>query len=162
MKSEFKKVENTYKEKINCLKKEISLLKHEQTNLETQIDDLLVKLKATRAEMAEQKVHVEKYEFSSKRLQRLLDIQVHEKVKTGLGYNNDQYKSVPPTDYIAIHEPSFNVANLDITNRNLDPSTNEPFVEDCTTSSEYESTCSDHNETSAAPSEAVLNRMEES
>ncbi|KAI3821179.1 hypothetical protein L1987_08738 [Smallanthus sonchifolius] len=161
MKSEFKKVENTYKEKINCLKKEISLLKHEQTNLETQIDDLLVKLKATRAELAEQKVHVEKYEFSSKKLQRLLDIQVHEKVKTGLGYNNDQYKTVPPpADYIAIHEPSFSVANLDTANRNLDPSTDEPFVEDCTTSSESESTYSDHDETSAAPSVAVLNRVE--
>ncbi|KAI3814182.1 hypothetical protein L1987_18930 [Smallanthus sonchifolius] len=106
--------EITYKEKINCLKKEISSLKHEQTNLETQIDDLL-------------------------------------------------YKSVPPpTDYIAIYEPSFNIANLDTANRNLDPSTDEPFVEDCTTSSESESTYSDHDETSAAPSEAVLNRMEES
>ncbi|KAI3813872.1 hypothetical protein L1987_18607 [Smallanthus sonchifolius] len=62
-----------YKEKLNYLKKEISSLKHEQTNLETQIDDLLVKLKATRAELAEQKVHVEKYEFASKKLQRLLD-----------------------------------------------------------------------------------------
>ncbi|KAI3732799.1 hypothetical protein L1987_64008 [Smallanthus sonchifolius] len=55
MKYEFKKVENNYKEKIDCLKKEISSLKHEQTNLETQIDDLLVKLKATRAELADQK-----------------------------------------------------------------------------------------------------------
>ncbi|KAI3774066.1 hypothetical protein L1987_48609 [Smallanthus sonchifolius] len=101
------------------------------------------------------------HEFSSKKLQRLLDIQVHEKVKTGLGYNNGQYKSVPPlADYIAIHEPSFNVANLDTANRNLDPSTDELFVEDCTTSSESESTCSDHDETSAAPSEATLNRVE--
>ncbi|KAI3816013.1 hypothetical protein L1987_15698 [Smallanthus sonchifolius] len=165
MKSEFKKVEDSYKEKINCLKKEISSLKHEQTNLETQIDDLLVKLKATRAELAEQKVHVEKYEFSSKKLQRLLDIQVHEKVKTGLGYHNDQYKTVPPpADYVAIHEPSFNTANLDTANRNLDPSMDACFVEDCSTSSEPESTCSDHCETSAVPSapisEAVLNKTE--
>ncbi|KAI3815536.1 hypothetical protein L1987_15207 [Smallanthus sonchifolius] len=152
-------VENTYKEKINCLKKEISSLKHEQTNLETQIDDLLVKLKATRAELAKQKVHVEKYEFSSKKLQRLLDIQVHEKVKTGLGYNNDQYNVVPPpADYISIYEPSFNVEHLDTANQNLDPSTYEPLIEDCTTSSKSESTHSDHDETSAVPSEAVLNR----
>ncbi|KAI3786491.1 hypothetical protein L1987_40213 [Smallanthus sonchifolius] len=165
MKSEFKKVEDSYKEKINCLKKEISSLKHEQTNLETQIDDLLVKLKATRAELAEQKVHVEKYEFSSKKLQRLLDIQVHERVKTGLGYHNDEYKAVPPpADYVAIHEPSFNTANLDTENRNLDPSMDACFVEDCSTSFEPESTCSDHCETSAVPSapisEAVLNKTE--
>ncbi|KAI3686322.1 hypothetical protein L1987_79996 [Smallanthus sonchifolius] len=165
MKSEFKKVEDSYKEKINCLKKEISSLKHEQTNLETQIDDLLVKLKATRAELAEQKVHVEKYEFSSKKLQRLLDIQVHERVKTGLGYHDDEYKTVPPpADYVAIHEPSFNTANLDTANRNLDPSMDACFVEDCSTSSESESTCSDHCETRAVPSapifEAVLNKTE--
>ncbi|KAI3805259.1 hypothetical protein L1987_27473 [Smallanthus sonchifolius] len=36
----------------------------------------------------------------------------------------------------------------------------EPFVEDCTTSLESESTCSDHDETSAAPSEAVPNKVE--
>ncbi|KAI3802305.1 hypothetical protein L1987_30435 [Smallanthus sonchifolius] len=84
MKSEFTKLENSYKEKINCLKKEISLLKHEQTNLETQIDDLLARLKATRAELAEQKVHVDKYEFASKKLQRLLDAQIHDKANRDL------------------------------------------------------------------------------
>ncbi|KAI3810988.1 hypothetical protein L1987_20702 [Smallanthus sonchifolius] len=107
MKSEFKKVENSYKEKIDCLKKEISSLKHEQTNLETQIDDLLVKLKATRAELADQKVHVEKYEFASKKLQRLLDAQIHEKVTAGLGFQAEQPYNVvpPPADYVAIHEP---------------------------------------------------------
>ncbi|KAI3820903.1 hypothetical protein L1987_08454 [Smallanthus sonchifolius] len=161
MKSEFKKVEITYKEKIECLKKEISSLKHEQTNLETQIDDLLVKLKSTRADLAEQKVHVEKYEFSSKKLQRLLDIQVHEKVKLGgLGYGKEQYNTVPhPADYVAIYEPSFDVAKLDTANRNLDPSMDEPLVKDCTTSSESELTLSDHDETSTASSEAVLNRV---
>ncbi|KAI3725295.1 hypothetical protein L1987_65078 [Smallanthus sonchifolius] len=137
MKSEFKKVEDTYKEKINCLKKEISSLKHEQTNLETQIDDLLVKLKATRAELAEQKVHVEKYEFSSKKLQRLLDIQVHERVRTGLGYHSDEYQTVPPpADYVAIHQPSFNTANLDMANQTLDPLMDACVVENCSTSSE--------------------------
>ncbi|KAI3732650.1 hypothetical protein L1987_63857 [Smallanthus sonchifolius] len=141
MKSEFKKVESSYKEKINSLKKEISSLKHEQTNFETQIDDLLVKLKATRAELAEQKVHVEKYEFASKKLQRILHVQVHDKVKTGLGYHVDQYKIVaPPADYVAIHEPCFNLSNLDMANRNLDPSKEEPLVQECTTSSESEST----------------------
>ncbi|KAI3814215.1 hypothetical protein L1987_18963 [Smallanthus sonchifolius] len=161
MKSEFKRVEITYKEKIECLKKEISSLKHEQTNLETQIDDLLVKLKSTRADLAEQKVHVEKYEFSSKKLQRLLDIQVHEKVKLGgLGYGKEQYNTVPhPADYVAIYEPSFDVAKLDTANRNLDPSMDEPLVKDCTTSSESELTLSDHDETNTASSEAVLNRV---
>ncbi|KAI3819607.1 hypothetical protein L1987_13448 [Smallanthus sonchifolius] len=151
MKSEFKKVENSYKEKNDCLKKEISSLKHEQTNLETQIDDILVKLKAARAELADQKVHVEKYEFASKKLQRLLDIQIHENVKTGLGYHTDQYKTVtPPADYVAIHDPSFNLANLDMANRNLDPTFKEIPVQECTTSSETESTCSDSTETSNA------------
>ncbi|KAI3763351.1 hypothetical protein L1987_53805 [Smallanthus sonchifolius] len=157
MKSEFKKVENSYKEKINCLKKEISLLKHEQTNLETQIDDLLVKLKATRAELTEQKVHVEKYEFASKKLQRLLDAQVHDKVKTGMGYHAEQYQSVaPPVDYVAIHEPSFNLSNLEKANRNFDPSRDEPLVQECTTSSESESTCSDSTETNEASSPPTL------
>ncbi|KAI3744904.1 hypothetical protein L1987_58000 [Smallanthus sonchifolius] len=160
MKSDFKKVENSYKEKNDCLKKEISSLKHEQTNLETQIDDILVKLKAARDELADQKVHVEKYEFASKKLQRLLDIQIHENVKTGLGYHANQYKTVaPPADYVAIYEPSFNVEHLDTANQNLDPSTDEPFVEECTTSSESESTYLDHDETSASSSEAILNRV---
>ncbi|KAI3725573.1 hypothetical protein L1987_65363 [Smallanthus sonchifolius] len=120
MKSEFKKVENSYKEKIDCLKKEISSLKHEQTNFETQIDDLLVKLKATRAELADQKVHVEKFEFASKKLQRLLDAQIHEKVTAGIGFQAEQlYNAVPPpADYVAIHEPtktSADQANLSAT-----------------------------------------------
>ncbi|KAI3775700.1 hypothetical protein L1987_45449 [Smallanthus sonchifolius] len=153
MKSEFKKVEDSYKEKINCLKKEISSLRHEQTNIETQIDDLLARLKATRTELAEQKVHVDKYEISSKKLQRLLDAQIHEKVKTGLGYHAEQYQAVaPPADYVTIHEPSFNLANLDMANINLDPSKDEPLVQECTTSSESESTCSDSSEISEASS----------
>ncbi|KAI3744684.1 hypothetical protein L1987_57773 [Smallanthus sonchifolius] len=121
MKSEFTKVENNYKEKINCLKKEISLLKHEQTNLETQIDDLLARLKATRAELAEQKVHVDKYEFASKKLQRLLDAQIHDKG-----------------------------------NQDLDPSRHEPLVQECTTSSESESTCSESTKTEEASSPVRL------
>ncbi|KAI3815515.1 hypothetical protein L1987_15186 [Smallanthus sonchifolius] len=153
MKSEFKRVEDSYKEKINCLKKEISSLKHEQTNLETQIDDLLARLKATRAELAEQKVHVDKYEFASKKLQRLLDAQIHDKVKTGVGYHAEQYQAVaPPADYVTIHEPSFNLANLDMANRNLDPSKDEPLVQECTTSSESDSTYSDSTKTSEASS----------
>ncbi|KAI3795382.1 hypothetical protein L1987_38034 [Smallanthus sonchifolius] len=123
MKSEFKKVENSYKEKIDCLNKEISSLKHEQTNLETQIDDLLVKLKATRAELADQKIYVEKYEFASKKLQRLLVAQIHEKVTSGLGFQAEQPYNVvpPPADYVAIHKPSFNLSNLDMANRNKKP-----------------------------------------
>ncbi|KAI3813247.1 hypothetical protein L1987_17966 [Smallanthus sonchifolius] len=148
MKSEFTKVENSYKEKNNCLKKEISLLKHEQTNLETQIDDLLARLKATRAELAEQKVHVDKYEFASKNLQRLLDAQIHDNVKTGLEYHAELYQVVaPPADYVAIHEPSFNLSNLEKANRNLDPSRNEPFVQECSTSSDSESTCLESTKT---------------
>ncbi|KAI3742695.1 hypothetical protein L1987_60388 [Smallanthus sonchifolius] len=133
MKSEFKKVENSYKEKIDCLNKEISSLKHEQTNLETQIYDLLVKLKATRAE---------------------LDAQIHEKVTDGLGFQAQQpYNAVPLlADYVAIHEPSFNLSNLDMANRNLDPVVQETPVQECTTSSESESTCSDSTETNKVSS----------
>ncbi|KAI3796343.1 hypothetical protein L1987_39011 [Smallanthus sonchifolius] len=153
MKSEFKKVEDSYKEKINCLKKEISSLKHEQTNLETQIDDLLVKLKATRAELVDQKVHVEKYEFASKKLQRLSDTQIHERVTVGVGFQAEKPYNVvpPPADYVAIHEPSFNLSNLDLGNRNLDPAVQETSVQECTTSSESESTCSDSIETNKTP-----------
>ncbi|KAI3725447.1 hypothetical protein L1987_65235 [Smallanthus sonchifolius] len=117
-KYEFKKVENNYKEKINYLRKEIPSLKHEQTNLETQIYDLLVKLKATMVELADQKVYVEKYEFASKKLQRLLDSQIHEKITVGLGFQVEQPYNVvtPPADYVAIHEPSFNLSNLDLAN----------------------------------------------
>ncbi|KAI3717730.1 hypothetical protein L1987_69517 [Smallanthus sonchifolius] len=49
-------------------------------------------------------------------------------------------------------------------NKNLDPSKDEPFVEYCTTSSESESTCSDHCETNAVPpapvSKVVLSKAE--
>ncbi|KAI3774243.1 hypothetical protein L1987_48790 [Smallanthus sonchifolius] len=123
------------------------------TEIPPQIDDLLARLKATRAELAEQKVHVDKYEFASKKLQRLLDAQIHEKVKTGLVYHAEQYQAIaPPADYVAIHEPSFNLANLDMANKNPDPSKDEPLVQECTTSSESESTCSDSSETSKASS----------
>ncbi|KAI3815303.1 hypothetical protein L1987_14966 [Smallanthus sonchifolius] len=109
-------------------------------------------LKATRAELAYQKVHVDKYEFASKKMQRLLDAQIHEKVTAGLGYQAEQYKSVPPPpDYVAIHEPNFNLTNLDHANRNLDPSKEEIDVQKCSTSTEVESTCSDSTENSEAP-----------
>ncbi|KAI3784322.1 hypothetical protein L1987_43420 [Smallanthus sonchifolius] len=117
-----------------------------------QIDDLLVKLKAARAKLAKQKVHVDKYEFASKKLQRLLDAQIHEKVTAGLGYQAEKtYKSVPPpADYVAIHEPNFNHTKLDHANRNLDPSKEETVVQECNTSTESESTCSESTETSEA------------
>ncbi|KAI3815543.1 hypothetical protein L1987_15214 [Smallanthus sonchifolius] len=147
------KVGNSYKEKINCLKKEISSLKHEQTNLETQIDDLLVKLKATRAELADQKVHVDKYEFASKKLQKLLDAQIHEKVTDGLGFQDEKpYNTVPSqVDYVTIHGPNFNLTNLDYANQNLDPSKEESTLQDCNTPSESESTCSESTQTGEAP-----------
>ncbi|KAI3713305.1 hypothetical protein L1987_71880 [Smallanthus sonchifolius] len=54
------------------------------------------KLKATRAKLADQKVHVENYEFAFKKLQ-LLDAQIHEKVTAGLGFQAEQpYAAIPP------------------------------------------------------------------
>ncbi|KAI3813922.1 hypothetical protein L1987_18657 [Smallanthus sonchifolius] len=111
-------------------------------------------LKATRAELADQKVHVKKYEFASKKLHRLLDAQIHEKVTAGLGFQAEQPYNVvpPPADYVAIHEPSFNLSNLDMANQNLDPVVQETLVQECTTSSESESTCSDSTETNKVSS----------
>ncbi|KAI3744536.1 hypothetical protein L1987_57619 [Smallanthus sonchifolius] len=142
-----------------CIDKVLGYRKHNQNLIDQneefhQMKSEFKKLKATRAELADQKVHVEKYEFASKKLQRLLDDQIHEKVTAGLGFQAEQpYNAVPPpADYVAIHEPSFNLSNLDMANRSLDPVVQETPVQECTTSSESVSTCSDSTETNKVSS----------
>ncbi|KAI3706164.1 hypothetical protein L1987_76422 [Smallanthus sonchifolius] len=70
-----------------------------------------------------------------------------------MGYHAEQYHPVaPPADYVAIHEPSFNLSNLEKPNRDLDSSRHEPLVQEYTTSSESESTSSEYTKTEEASS----------
>ncbi|KAI3725201.1 hypothetical protein L1987_64979 [Smallanthus sonchifolius] len=102
-----------------CIDKVLGYRKHNQNLIDQneefhqmkfefkKIDDLLVKLKATRAKLVEQKVHVDNLGFQAEK----------------------PYNAVPPhADYVAIHEPNFILSNLEHANRNLDPSKEEPFI----------------------------------
>ncbi|GKA85902.1 hypothetical protein Tco_0807556, partial [Tanacetum coccineum] len=80
----FKKNESVYKEDIKLLKREIYLR-------DLDITELKRKLELATKEKDEVQLTVQKFENSSKSLSKLLDSQIMDKCKTGLGYN-----AVPP------------------------------------------------------------------
>ncbi|GJY31610.1 hypothetical protein Tco_0415105 [Tanacetum coccineum] len=80
----FKKNEFVYEEDIKLLKREIYLR-------DLDIIELKRKLELATKEKDEVQLTVQKFEHSSKSLSKLLDRQIMDKCKTGLGYNN-----VPP------------------------------------------------------------------
>ncbi|GJX52714.1 ribonuclease H-like domain-containing protein [Tanacetum coccineum] len=80
----FKKNESVYEEDIKLLKREIYLR-------DLDIIELKRKLELATKEKDEVQLTVQKFENSSKSLSKLLDSQIMDKCKTGLGYN-----AVPP------------------------------------------------------------------
>ncbi|GJX68328.1 hypothetical protein Tco_0304055, partial [Tanacetum coccineum] len=80
----FKKNESVYEEDIKLLKREIYLR-------DLDITELKRKLELATKEKDEVQLTVQKFENSSKNLSKLLDRQIMDKCKTGLGYN-----AVPP------------------------------------------------------------------
>ncbi|GJX76796.1 putative ribonuclease H-like domain-containing protein [Tanacetum coccineum] len=80
----FKKNESVYNEDIKLLKREIYLSDFDITELKR-------KLELATKEKDEVQLTVQKFENSSKNLSKLLDRQIMDKCKTGLGYND-----VPP------------------------------------------------------------------
>ncbi|GJS95940.1 ribonuclease H-like domain-containing protein [Tanacetum coccineum] len=80
----FKKNESVYEEDIKILKREIYLR-------DLDITELKRKLELATKEKDEVQLTVQKFENSSKNLSKLLDRQIMDKCKTGLGYN-----AVPP------------------------------------------------------------------
>ncbi|GJS91388.1 hypothetical protein Tco_0774024 [Tanacetum coccineum] len=80
----FKKNESVYEEDIKLLKREIYLR-------DLDITELKRKLELVTKEKDEVQLTVQKFENSSKSLSELLDRQIMDKCKTGLGYN-----AVPP------------------------------------------------------------------
>ncbi|GKC48188.1 ribonuclease H-like domain-containing protein [Tanacetum coccineum] len=80
----FKKNESVYEE-------DIKLLKHEIYLIDLDITERKRKLELATKEKDEVQLTVQKFENSSKSLRKLLDSQIMDKCKTGLGYN-----AIPP------------------------------------------------------------------
>ncbi|GKD05665.1 hypothetical protein Tco_1180639 [Tanacetum coccineum] len=80
----YKKNESVYEEDIKVLKREIYLK-------EVAITELRIKLELAQKQKDEIQVTVENFKNSSKNLNKLLDCQIVDKCKIGLGYN-----AVPP------------------------------------------------------------------
>ncbi|GJW04361.1 hypothetical protein Tco_1563217 [Tanacetum coccineum] len=88
----FKKNESVYEEDIKLLKREIYLR-------DLDIKELKRKLNLATKEKDEVQLTVQKFENSSKNLSKLIDSQIMDKCKTGLGYN------VVPPPYTGIFMP---------------------------------------------------------
>ncbi|GKA86112.1 ribonuclease H-like domain-containing protein [Tanacetum coccineum] len=106
----YKKNESVYEEDIKLLKCEIYLK-------EVAITELRRKLELAQKEKDEIQLTVENFENSSKNLNKLLDCQIVDKCKTGLGYN-----VVPPP-----YTGNFLPPKHDLSFSNLEEFVNEPI-----------------------------------
>ncbi|GJT93702.1 hypothetical protein Tco_1082547 [Tanacetum coccineum] len=107
----YKKNESVYEEDIKVLKREIHLRELATTELRR-------KLELAQKQKDEIQVTVENFENSSKSLSKLIDCQIVDKCKTGLGYN-----VVPPL-YIG----NFMPPKPDLSFSSLEKFVNEPIV----------------------------------
>nr|GEU73407.1 ribonuclease H-like domain-containing protein [Tanacetum cinerariifolium] len=97
----YKKNESVYEEDIKLLKREIHLR-------EVAITELRRKLELAQKQKDEIQLIVEKVENSSKNLSKLLDCQITDKCKTGLGYN-----AIPPPYTGKFLPPKPNLSSLE-------------------------------------------------
>ncbi|GKF79255.1 hypothetical protein Tco_0234823, partial [Tanacetum coccineum] len=111
----YKKNESVYKEDIKLLKCKIYLK-------EVDITELRIKLELAQKQKDEIQLTVENFENSSKNLNKLLDCQIVDKCKTGLGYND-----VPPP-YIGNLLPQ----KHDLSFSGIEEFVNEPIVSEPT------------------------------
>ncbi|GJT37047.1 hypothetical protein Tco_0936912 [Tanacetum coccineum] len=107
----YKKNESVYEEDIKVLKREIHLSKVAITKLRR-------KLELAQKQKDEIQLTVENFENSSKNLSKLIDCQIVDKCKTGLGYN-----AVPPPYTVNFMPPK-----LDFSFSSLEEFVNEPIV----------------------------------
>ncbi|GJY40740.1 hypothetical protein Tco_0428010 [Tanacetum coccineum] len=111
----YKKNESVYEEDIKVLKCKIHLR-------EVAITKLRRKLELTQKQKDEIQLTVENFENSSKNLSKLIDCQIVDKCKTGLGYN------VVPPPYIG----NFMPPKLDLSFSSLEEFVNETIVSEPT------------------------------
>ncbi|GJY33784.1 hypothetical protein Tco_0418253 [Tanacetum coccineum] len=111
----YKKNESVYEEDIKVLKCEIHLR-------EVAITELRRKLELAQKQKDEIQLIVESFENSSKNLSKLLDCQIVDKCKTGLGYN-----AVPPP-----YTRDFLPPKHDLSFSGLEEFVNEPIVSEPT------------------------------
>ncbi|GJY23122.1 hypothetical protein Tco_0396780 [Tanacetum coccineum] len=107
----YKKNESVYEEDIKVLKCEIHLR-------EVAITELRRKLELAQKQKDEIQLTVENFENSSKNLSKLIDCQIVDKCKTGLGYN-----AVPPP-----YTGNFMPLKPDLSFSGLEEFTSEPIV----------------------------------
>ncbi|GJR24384.1 retrovirus-related pol polyprotein from transposon TNT 1-94 [Tanacetum coccineum] len=109
----YKKNESIYEEDIKLLKRKIYLK-------EVAITELRRKLGLAQKQKDEIQLTVENFENSSKNLSKLLDCQIVDKCKIGLGYN-----AIPPP-----YTGNFMPPKPDLSLSGLEESVNEPIVSD--------------------------------
>ncbi|GJY80370.1 ribonuclease H-like domain-containing protein [Tanacetum coccineum] len=107
----YKKNESVYEEDIKVLKREIHLR-------EVAIIELRRKLELAQKQKNEIQLTVEKFQNSSKNISKLIDCQIVDKCKTGLGYN-----VVPPP-----YTGNFMPPKPDLSLSGLEEFTSEPIV----------------------------------
>ncbi|GJR49544.1 hypothetical protein Tco_1400065, partial [Tanacetum coccineum] len=111
----YKKNKSVYEEDIKVLKREIHLR-------EVAIIELRRKLELAQKQKDEIQLTVENFENSSKNLSKLIDYQIVDKCKTGLGYN-----AVPPP-----YTGNFMPPKPDLSFSGLEEFVNEPIVSEPT------------------------------
>ncbi|GKA01053.1 ribonuclease H-like domain-containing protein [Tanacetum coccineum] len=107
----YKKNESVYEEDIKVLKRKSHLI-------EVSITELRRKLELVQKQKDEIQLTVENFENSSKNLSKLIDCQIVDKCKTGLGYN-----AVPPP-----YTGNFMPPKPDLSFSGLEEFTSEPIV----------------------------------
>lgn len=101
------KEKKTFENKIKSLLFHVEELKSEKMTLQHKYDETFSKLTKSQNDLSTAKVKMEDYVFSSKTLQNILDKQINDKLKTGLGYhaieppfnNNDTIMTVSMTSF---------------------------------------------------------------
>ncbi|GJR30910.1 hypothetical protein Tco_1107142 [Tanacetum coccineum] len=111
----YKKNKSVYEEDIKVLKREIHLR-------EVAITELRRKLELAQKQKDEIQLTIENFENSSKSLSKLIDCQIVDKCKTGLGYN-----AVPPP-----YTGNFMPPKPDLSFSSLEEFVNEPIVSEPT------------------------------
>ncbi|GJU32313.1 ribonuclease H-like domain-containing protein [Tanacetum coccineum] len=111
-----------YKKNECGYEEDIKLLKHEIYLKEVAITELRRKLELAQKQKDEIQLTVEKYENSSKSLSKLINCQIVDKYKTGLGYND-----VPPP-----YTGNFMPPKPDLSFSGLEEFVNEPIVSEPT------------------------------
>nr|GEV57092.1 hypothetical protein [Tanacetum cinerariifolium] len=117
----FKTIESIYLEDIKYLKIEIQLK-------EIAIRELRKKLEISQKEKDGIQLNVEKFKNTSKSLNKLIDCQIVDKCKKGLGYKN--YNAVLPP-----YTGNFMPPTPDLSFTGLDEFANKPIAENCKTKS---------------------------